>query len=400
MAMTAAMALRSLGQVIVFVIVARVLGVNEYGAYSAVLALAVMFGSLSAMGGSTLVLRDTAREGEAFHLAWEGFLGALAATTPFLLIAYSASVFLVLGEEADWLVIGSIGVAEICFSPILLSIIHAYQAHDDHRNSARVVGYPMVPRLVGALFLLFLGWKGISGSEALRIWTVFYLLATFSSAGFFLWKLHKDTGARLRANWERVGTTLQEGWAFAFNGAAGKVYMDIDKAMLARMTDLGSTGAYSAAYRVTDLILLPLNALLSVMGPDFFRVGQRGLKETFALVRRVLPLPSLYGAVAGVALWTIAPMVTMVLGPQYEGAVAVIRWLAWLPLVRLFRLFLQRAHAASNRQRRVAGVVGMGAVANVALNAWMIALWSWQGAVLATYAAELLMIGIFMTVRR
>ncbi len=47
-AMTAGMGLRTLAQAAVFLIVARVLGVADYGAYSAVLALAITLGGFRA----------------------------------------------------------------------------------------------------------------------------------------------------------------------------------------------------------------------------------------------------------------------------------------------------------------------------------------------------------------
>ena len=61
LAMTAGMGLRTLAQAVVFLIVARVLGVADYGAYAAVLALSTVFGCFSGWGTQTLMVRDVSR---------------------------------------------------------------------------------------------------------------------------------------------------------------------------------------------------------------------------------------------------------------------------------------------------------------------------------------------------
>lgn len=61
LAMTVGMDFRTLGQGAVFLIVARVLGVSDYGAYSATLALAMTLGGFSGFGASIIMLRETSR---------------------------------------------------------------------------------------------------------------------------------------------------------------------------------------------------------------------------------------------------------------------------------------------------------------------------------------------------
>ncbi len=65
-----------------------------------------------------------------------------------------------------------------------------------------------------------------------------------------------------------------------------------------------------------------------------------------------------------------------------------------LHLDQLLRLFLQTTLIGGDRQGLLAAVLGVGAALNILLNLWAIPRWGWQGAVGATYVAEIVMSGI------
>ncbi len=390
LAMTAAMGLRSLAQTVVFLIVARVLGVADYGAYAAVLALSTAFACFSGWGTQVLMVRDVSRNPDSFAAAWGRTLTAIVISSPILFAVYIAFAWALLPASVSLAVISFIGLADLVFTPIGLSAITAYQGHDRLDRAAHLSFIPVLPRLAGALALFPLELI-LSDDMRLSAWAFLYAVAAFV-ATLYAWRMvRKELGPAGKPNWRYVWSSLREGIAFAFGGAAIKVYADIDKMMLARLATMEAAGAYSAGYRVADLTTVPLLSLLSAAMPSFFRAGEGGVSASLAYAHRILFVPLIYSILAGLGLYLCAGVLPLLLGATYVDAVPALQWLAWLPLMSLPRLLLQSLLIGGERQNCAVNVLAGGAIFNIALNMWLIPLWSWRGALAATYAAEIAM---------
>lgn len=387
--MTAGLGLRTLGQAGVFLIVAQVLGVEAYGAYSAVLALAMTLGGFAGLGASVIMLRETARDAEAFTASWGRTLAAWLLTTPVLFAVYLLLAWAILPQGTGWVAVVCVGAAEILLAPLTLAAIQAYQGHERIGRAARIVLAPILPRLAAAALLPLV--LLMAPSARLPVWTALYLLAAALASVYTLRLLHRDFGLGMALHWRGLASVLHAGWPFAVGGVAQKVYVDIDKLMLARLTTLEITGAYSAAYRMVDLANVPLMSFFAAAAPRFFRAGSEGTQSAARYAWQVLPLPMLYALAVSVSLYLLAGLLPWVLGAGFAPAVEVLRWLAWLPLIGLPRSLLQFVVIGAERQRMLVCVLLAGAALNIILNLWWILRWNWRGAVLATYAAELVM---------
>jgi O-antigen/teichoic acid export membrane protein len=395
LAMTVGMGLRTLAQAGVFLIVARVLGIEAYGAYAAVLALAGGLGSFAGFGVSVLMLRDTARDADVFAAAWGRTLAALALTAPVLFLAYGLTAWAVLPAGISRGVVALIGAAELVFAPLASTAIQAYQGHERIGRAARLVLAPVLPRLAAAILLAPIALLIAPGAR-LQIWSALYALAAFGAAGYALFLVRRDLGAGFRPVLNGLRPALREGWTFAVGGAALKLHADIDKTLLARLSTLEAAGAYSVAYRVADMTMVPLYSLLAAAVPRVFRAGEQGVHHAGRYALRLFPLPLAYTAAVGGVLYFIAGWLPWVLGPGFAPAVEALRWLAWLPLISLPRLFLQVTLIGGDRQGVLAVALSIGGVLNILLNLWAIPRWGWQGAVGATYVAEIVMSGILI----
>jgi len=388
LAMTAGMGLRTLVQGFVFLVVARVLGIADYGAYAAVLALSTTFGCFTGWGTQALLVRDVSRNPDQFAAAWGRALTAIAVSSPFLFAIYIALAWSLLPASISLTAVAFIGFADLIFAPVGSSAIAAYQGCDRLGRAARLTLVPVLPRLVGALALLPFPYV-IPQHMRLRVWALLYAVAALAAALYALRMTYKDLGPADKPNRLCIWTSLREGLPFAFSNAALKVYTDIDKMILARLATIEITGAYSAAYRVVDLATVPLFSLLSAAMPHFFRVGEDGVPATLAYAHRILFLPLAYSVLAGIALYLCSGVLPFLLGSTYTGAVPPLQWLAWLPVASVPRLLLQSLLIGGDRQNYVVNILAGGAIFNIILNIWLISLWGWRGAVTATYAAEI-----------
>ncbi len=388
--MTVGMGLRTAAQAGVFLVIARVLGVQAYGAYAAVLAVAGTLGTFSGFGVPMLMLRDVARDPASFPVAWGRTLAAIGVSIPTLAGIYGVLAWAILPTGLSWFAVGLIGFAELAFGPLALAGVNAYQGHERIGRAGRLVLVPILVRLLAALALLPLALY-IPASMRLVAWSTLYAVAALFAAVYAVWLVYRDFGPPIRPEARELRASLGEGVTFAFGGAALKLYMDIDKTMLARLSTLEAAGAYSAAYRVVDMALLPVNALLAATLPRFFRAGESDVGASLRYGWRILPLPLLYTVSIAAALYVGAQWLPLLLGASYQLAVNALQWLCWLPLIGLARLLLQLLLTSADRQREVAAVLGLGAALNIVLNLGLIPLWSWRGAVLSTYAAEVVM---------
>lgn len=389
MAMTAGMGLRTIGQAIVFLIVARVLGVEAYGAYAAVLAIAGALGSFGGSGTQILMLRDAACDPARFPLAWGRVLAAIALSAQFLMGIYLLIAWAVLPLGISWSATLLIGLAELLFAPLAQAGISAYQGYDRICRAARLIFVPVLCRLCFALMLLPLALLLPDGMQ-LTVWSALYTFSAILAAIYSMLIVHRDLGLPLRPDPRGLIDYIFGGIAFAFGSAAQKLYVDIDKTMLARLSTLEATGAYSAGYRVVDMVIIPLWSILAAAVPRFFRAGDSGTGSAVVYALRLLPLPMAYALGSAMVLHFAAGLLPRVLGAGYAEAVNVLQYLAWLPLISTPRMFLQVALSTSGQQRTVVGVLMAGALFNTVLNFWLIPHFGWQGAVVSTYAAEFL----------
>lgn len=389
--MTMGMGVRVLGQSAVFLLVARRLGVETYGAYAAVLALAMTVGSFTGLGVSVIMLQDTARAQLNFDDSWRRTLAAWLLTSPFGLLIYGLLGHFVFPQYVRGIEIWCIGVAEILGSPLLLYGLHAYQGHELLTRAARLLIIPIVTRLIAAMLFFLMG-IDISQANRLSLWGFLYLTATIASAAYGMAIVKSDLKVFLKPKWGKLADSVRQGWPFAVGGAAYKAYVDIDKVMLARLSTLEIAGAYSAAYRVVDMAEIPLVAFFSAAIPRFFRAGEAGVGHCARYAMSILALPMACALILSIFMFSFAGALPWLLGPAFILGGQILRVLAWLPVLTTCRQILFTVLATSNQQHLSTGILIFGTISNIFLNLSAIPIYGWQGAAGATYAAEILMI--------
>jgi O-antigen/teichoic acid export membrane protein len=192
---------------------------------------------------------------------------------------------------------------------------------------------------------------------------------------------------------------LGEGALFAFSYSTEGLYDSIDKYIILRISAPGPAGLYAAAYRLIDVAYTPMSSLFAATYARFFQHGAEGIRGTLRFTRRILPLALAYGFGVGLALFLAAPLLPMALGRDFEGAVEVVRWLAFLPLIRVVHCFAADSLTGAGFQGALSAVQVLVALTNGLLNLWLIPLYSWRGAAGASLATDgLLALGLWASV--
>lgn len=365
--------LRLIIQAVYFVLIARSLGPKEYGAFVAMTSLVAIAAPFAGFGCTVVLLKYVSRDRSVLRSYWGNGLLTIAVSGSLLSLVIMSLAPLFIGRQLLPLIIF------VCLSDLFMIRVaelaaFAYAALGRMGESARINVYISLTKLLGIVIL-----SSSVRHPTVRQWIIAYAL---SAVVCFLYAFLRTTitagGIQIRPL--RAWKDLPESALFAVSLSSMSIYNDLDKTMVGRLSSFTATGIYGAAYRIIDVSLVPVRAMLSAAYPEFFRLGVGGPSVTkryaYKLIKRSLP----FGALVAVGLLLGAPVLPHILGKNYTSAVEALRWLAIIPFLRCIHIFLADGLTGAGHQgSRTLVQVGVG-VFNVVLNIIFIPIWSWRGA--------------------
>jgi O-antigen/teichoic acid export membrane protein len=150
-----------------------------------------------------------------------------------------------------------------------------------------------------------------------------------------------------------------------------------------------------------DVSMSPIRALVFAANPQFFERGVLGIRANYSYARRLISRSMPCGIAIAVLLWTVAPVLPLLLGESYRSATPALRMLAVIPFLRSIHAFLADALSGAGYQAiRMVAQVGI-ALLNIGLNLLILPRWSWRGAAWTSVACDgALVVALWLTVQR
>jgi O-antigen/teichoic acid export membrane protein len=360
-------------QALYFVLIARSLGVSQYGAFMGVIALVAILSPYSGVGSLYLFVKEVVRDRTLFSEAWGMSLCVVSLSAPLLIAVVLIVSHFVLPRSVPLVLVVFIAISDLLLSKVLDSAATGFQAMEKLGKTGLINLALSGTRLLSVCLLRIL-----YAHPRAQDWALFYMLSTavaaFGSAAFLGVRFGRPAFPR------RVHPQLLQGLYFAAGLSSQTIYNDIDKTMLTKLSNLQDVGTYSAAYRMVDVTFSPLGAMLAATLPRFFAHGTSGIGSSMRFGLRVLSRAAIYGTVAGLGLFICAPLLRVVLGSGYANSAEALRWLAPLLLFKSIHYFggdtLTGAGLQATRCVIQAIVAGM----NIVINLWIIPLYGWRGA--------------------
>ncbi len=365
-----------------FVVIARTLGVEKYGEFVGITALASILSPFVGLGTDILLLKNVAKDRSLFREYWGNSL-LMILLTGFGSIGLLASIgHEVLPRSISPLSILLVAVSDLIFGSITNVAGRAFQSVDKLNLSAQISIFIMFAKTLAAISLLhfFPNPKTID-------WIWLYLASSLISAVMAAMLVHHFLGTPKLAL-SRIKSEFKEGIYFSISNSAYTIYNDIDKTMLARLSTLAATGIYAAAYRLIDVIFIPVISIAGAAYADFFRKGKDGIAATLIFAKPLIAITSSYSVVAGIGLLLFSPIVPQILGDEYIQVVEALRWLAPIPLFRSMQHFGGDILSGTGFQGLRSSLEVITAFFNIGINFWLIPLYSWQGAAWASLASD------------
>lgn len=357
-----------------FILLARTLGPEQFGALAAALAAANLIAPFVEYGANNIVVRDVVAGIPTPRTVGLGL--ALSALVLPAGLGVLCAVKLLLLPQIGWGVVVLVGLTTFFGNRMTLLANGASMAHGMlWRNT--------IVEVMNGVTLFVLAFVFSRGGAGIETWVIWALLQSLFIGTLALAWVARTWG-RLSWSLAELRDRLQDGFHFAVNGAATNAYADLDKALLARLATLETVGVFTAAHRMVVLAAVPLAAFLGAIYPRFFSSGQNGLPEARRFAWRVIPATVGYGLVAAVSAWFLAPFLVGLLGVGYGETVDAIRWLCWIVPVQGIQLpFLEALTGSGHQPARTLGQV-FALTISVGLNVILIPTLGWQGSAIAT----------------
>jgi O-antigen/teichoic acid export membrane protein len=364
-----------------FVLLARLLGADQYGIFVGAAAAVSLLSQYSTLGSGLVLVRQVSRHNSEFPQYW----GNALVTT----LGVGSLVILTLTGLGNWMVgpasasvIVLVAVGECTCARVAEVGGQAFQAFEQLKLTAVLTSLTSIARLMAAAGMVL-----VLHHATVRQWVIASLCVSGLSAAMAL------VLVTIRLGWPKVNLRLLreralEGVGFSIAASTTSVYNDLDKAMLSRYGMLAANGIYSMAYRVIDMSCTPIRALQAAALPRFCQTGRNGARGSIAFTRKLLGKTLPFGLLAAAAMFLAAPIIPHVVGRSFANSVSALQWLCLLPVFRSLHLGAGDTLTGAGYQRYRTAAQLCAAGLNFGLNLWLIPAYSWHGAAWASLVTD------------
>ncbi len=365
-----------------FIIVARVLGKENYGSFIVITAVASIIFPFVLWGGEHLLVKNVSTNRAAFGAYWGNGLLLLTTNGAIFTIALLLLSPIFFPQDVHWGAILLILLADLICLALLDLANKALMAANMIHKTAQLGILNTCSKLLAALYL-----ATFFTNPNVATWGYLYFSSSAIMAIVSIVLVNKMVGYP-RPVWSELKSNLVQGFYFSISTSANNINANLDKSMLGKLASVGAAGIYGSAYRFIDVGSVPVLALFGASYTRFFKHGASGIKGSLGFGKRLLPILSLYAIASVIGYWLLAPYVPFILGEEYQEAVEALLWLSPLPAIAPFQYLAADILTGSGNQKARSVVQVGAAIINVLLNIWLIPQFSWKGAACATLISD------------
>jgi O-antigen/teichoic acid export membrane protein len=368
-------------QAISFILLARLLGVTEYGVFAGAFALVNIVTPYSSLGANMLFMRYVSADRARAGVFWGNALIVTAAATAAIAVA-----FYFIGPRLTHIhsstMFVTLAVANCFLSQVASLGSIVFQTLEKMRTTASLTFLSNLIRLL----ILFLMLATMHRATAVQ-WSIGVLAASGCAAILsLLWVRREiahtsfDLGVMFRNMWEGIG--------FSFAGSTQSLYNDVDKTMLSHYGMNRENGFYSLAYRIVDFSTSPIVAIDAAVLPRYFALSHQSIRSVVSLACKSVRIAVVLGVLIAVGTLLVAPLVPHIVGRDFSGVLVALHWLCWLPLLRGIHRFTGGALTGSGHQKIRTAAQFVVAGVNILLNLWWLPVYGWIGAAWSSVASD------------
>ncbi|THB75637.1 MAG: flippase [Desulfobulbaceae bacterium] len=372
------------GNFIIFFMVARVLGAEQFGQYSYILTFLGLAVLVAEFGTNGVLAKQIVEFKDESRVYWGNFLMFRFCSSILVTILAIVVAYFIRFDLFDSLLMGSaciIFISSRFFEPV-------FQVHQKPWYSLYPTVVFFLVYTVSSLTVLYLYESLFLIIVVYSLTNAIYILVAGYLSTRVITPVFKFNAKHMK---KLASLALPAGLSNLFI----LVHMRADIFMLAVMKTDYEVGIYNAAYKFLDIAtifavvistpILPILSKYALDNRDLLRSRYMQFIELIAIV--TLP----------VAIITplISPLVVTVLfGTDYLPSAAVINVIVWIGVIVVYSVFLSTVLMAVERIHHMVWLGAVSACLNVLFNLWAIEHFSYMGAAWVTLVVEIFLISV------
>ncbi|KJS78886.1 flippase [Desulfosporosinus sp. BICA1-9] len=377
---------------VVGISVARYLGPEIFGEYSAALAFVSTFILFADFGLSNYMVQEGSRDERVLPLYLGNTLLFKVITS---LAIYALMLALMYPAGYNESIRGMIMVLGLAsgLNALDATVYNYFQAKQQMYFAAL---YQFASTfLIGAITILVVVKQG----NVLLITVA--QLTTAILISFFLY-VHLRRHIRLEFDLSRLAGMLKAGFPYGIAVIFLFVYFQINIFLLSLMRPPVEVGIYSAAYRLIAILLFIPGILTSVLYPILFQLGVESKEKHRGTIEKIFKVLSAVGIPGSVLLFVLAdPLLTWLYNGRFPESVPIMMILSWFFALECLSFSLGDVLTTTDRQWTRAKIQGSAALINIVINLYAIPRYGIYGASVATLITELYVyVAFYWVVRR
>ncbi|MEN4005905.1 MAG: flippase [Methanobacteriaceae archaeon] len=363
---------------------ARHLGAEGFGILSLALSITGIFGVISDMGLSSLMVRDIAREKSQTnrYLSNVALMKIPLALLMFLIIVIIVNLFDYTYTTKTVVYLIAISTIINGFGGVLASVFHANEKLE----------YLSINIIINGVLMLIGTMVGIAYNLDILYFALIYIISTgitFSlTMVFFVWKFPLP---KLEIDLSFWKPTIKEAWPFGITGLSGMLYTFLDSIMLSVMIGMEVVGWYSAAYRLILVTLFIPNAVNMAIFPVMSRFYKSSKDSLNLINERYFKYMIMLGIPLGAGTTILADkIILLVFGPRFEPSIIALQILIWTIVLTFAGASSAQLLVSINKQLSRTKISIICLLFNFVLNLILIPEFSYVGASVATVLTEII----------
>ncbi|MEZ8341243.1 oligosaccharide flippase family protein [Vibrio cyclitrophicus] len=382
-------------QSILFLVLARFLGVEDFGLFSVCISVAGILCAFDALGTGTVLLKKISRNKCEFESKVATVMLIHIVTALLLIFLY---VFLMhfLFNGVTIVTVLKIAFSEIFLYSFILLLNQMYQSLG---KFSLIVFNNISLSSIRLLSVFLIGWY-LDFSFSIDQLSSVYLCATFLSFLASCFIFLTTMNFKLSFQYQSIVDMITEGVHFSLSKLSAIGNSEADKAMLGQMKVASEVGVYSISHRIIGMVMVPVNTVFSVTMPKYFEYGEEGFLSNYRFSLTFVPYLLAYALICAVFIYFLAEYVVIILGDSYGGVAQALRYLALFPFIKIISTSFGDAIAGVGYQAVKSKSQIVSLIINIILNIIFIPLYSWKGAVFSLFISEFLLFMMYVVIIR
>ena len=365
-------------------VIARYLGVEQYGLVNYVISVVSLFTAFSTLGMEKITIQDIVSQKDKEEV----ILG-----TSFIIRLIGGIVLIIISQITLYLLNGAVLIYQIlgiimgfCMVFKAFEVIEYYlQAHMNLKIVSVIRFTTAIIVAIAKVLVVLCDW-GVIGFvltylvDAVTAGMLFYIFYKINR--YKKWKFSKGYAKKL----------LARCWYIAIAGLLSTMYMRIDQVMLGKMlTDTTENGIYSAAVRIAEMWYFIPSAIVASFQPNINARKKANDEEGYInLIQQLYDIVAIIGITFGISITCFGWLAIDILyGTAYLQASRVLMVMAWAGLFATLGTARSIWLINENLQKYTIIYTLTGAITNVVLNYLLIPSLGALGAAITTLISQI-----------